>query len=201
VRLQATLLLALAAAPALALAGPAPAPASDEAVESRSVAGLESDVADAEARLAAMVARAKVDFRVERVRRYREMTPQQLADPLRGVAVDELLGYLADEKVPAEVREEAAAAIGADVARRVDPDLSDEGRGAKRPRAAFSMKLVPLLTGAKDLQGRSLAKTLLEALWPGTPAREPDVAAYDPRKKDTWWEARRAWEKHLKRER
>jgi hypothetical protein len=30
-------------------------------------------------------------------------------------------------------------------------------------------------------------------------SREPDIAAYDPRKKDTWWPARREWEKHLKR--
>ena len=97
------------------------------------------------------------------------------------------------------MRDEAALAIGADVARRVDPDLSEDGRGMKRPRAIFSNKVLPLLTDAKDLHARSLGDSILERLWPGMDSREPDVAAYDPRKKDTWWPARRGWEKQLKK--
>jgi hypothetical protein len=193
VRRSVVLLLLFAATPAAAAPDPAAPPAA------RTLGELERAVLEAEARLSQLVARARVDFRAERVRMYREMTPQQLADPLRGVTVEELLRYVADEEAPPTLREEAAAAIGIDVARRVDPDLADEGRGMKRPRASFSGKILPLLTDAKDLHARSLADGILDRLWPGMDSREPEITAYDPRKKDTWWPARRAWEKQLKR--
>ncbi len=173
-------LVALAAAPALA--GPATVrKASDR------VAVLDKALA----RLDRLIVRAKTDPRLERVRAFKELGAAQLKDDARTPRVDDLLEVVEDALAPKEIRDEAAAAIFADLALVNDGDLSLAGKKMQRPRAIFTMKVLKLLTD-NDAFTRSLAKTICEGLWPGT--RDPEILACDPRKKDTCRAARTAWE-------
>ncbi len=175
-------LVALAAAPALA--GPA--------VVRRSSARVEA-IDKAMARLDRLVVRAKTDPRLEKVRAYKELGAEQLkaAADARPLRVDDILDIVEDATAPKEIREEAAAAVFADIALVNDPDLSMQGKKLQRPRAMFTMKVLKLLTD-NDAYTRALAKTICEGLWPGT--REPEILACDPRKKDSCRAARTAWE-------
>jgi len=173
-------LVALAAAPALA--GPATVRKSSDRVYA---------IDRAVARLDRLVVRAKTDPRLERVRAFKELGADALKGDARAVRVGDLLEIVEDQEAPKEIREEAAAAIFADLALVNDPDLSLAGKKLQRPRAIFTMKVLKLLTD-NDAFTRSLAKTICEGLWPGT--REPEILACDPRKKDSCRAARTAWE-------
>lgn len=153
-------------------------------------------IRDALAKLDQLVADAKKDPRLVRIRAYRAFTPDQLADVSRGIDAEELLGIVRDEAAPAEIREEAAAALTWDSALRNDPALDLQGRGMKRARALFTMKVLPLLTD-KDLLSRSLGKAICEGLWPGV--REEDVPQCDPRKKESCRTTRTAWERYIRK--
>jgi hypothetical protein len=158
---------------------------------------LAAKQAAAEQRLAALLDEARTDPNVAKIKAYLAYSKAQFQDVKR-VHADDLLDIVTEEKgekIPAEVREQAALAIVADDAKRNDPDLSVEGRKLSRsPRAAFSLKVVKLLSNA-DLNTRALANTILLGLWPGY--TDPDIKNYDPRRKETWGKAREAWTRML----
>jgi hypothetical protein len=65
-----------------------------------------------------------------------------------------------------------------------------EGRKAARPRVKFSLKVVRFLSD-NDQVTRALASKILMNMWPG--ARDKDITGFDPRKRETWGNARAAW--------
>ncbi len=194
-------LLLLAVAAASAIGGPAAPSPPKPAIAT--VADLDREVAKAEDAIARLLQKAQDTIEHERVVRYRAYTATQLGDAsLERVRVggdDGLLSIVADDQVPPEVRTEAVIAITSETAQRNDTDLSIEGKGLKRPRAAFSVKIVTMLGEKDNLLTRSLAQRLLDALWPGAGAREADITKYNPRESGTWADARAAWMKWLRK--
>ena len=183
-------LLALAVLPAFAAGSAGPQPSVP-----RSVASMRFALRSAEERLTALVNDSKVTPELRKINVYKGYNAQQLADAKKDVNVRALLKIATDEDVDSQVREEAANAIVADNALRFDGDLTKtEGRRLERPRAAFSVKVVPLLSNV-DTMTRGLAKRILEGLWPE--AKDPAIRDYDPRKKETWGKAREEWGKFL----
>jgi len=192
-------LVVLLAAPALATLALAGSGAGSAAPSPRSAAGRRAALDDALAQLELLSKKARVPTTLARIRAYRGMSPDQLADSKRGVDLDELLAILKRDDVPAEIRDEAANAIIWDQAQRSDPALDMGGRGLKRPRAAFTQRVLPLLTDANDLVGRGLAKRVCEGLWPSASGKDPALRDCDPRKKLSCQSARAAWEALLRR--
>lgn len=174
-----------------AFAGPGSAP------PPRSAAGRRIAIEDALAQLDALSKKARVPPALARVRAYRAMTPDQLADPKRGVDLEEILAIVKREDVPAEIRDEAANTITWDQALRSDPTLDMGGKGLRRARAAFTLKVLSLLTDANDLTGRGLAMRICQGLWPN--AKDPAFSAFDARKRQSCAAARASWESILKR--
>lgn len=118
------------------------------------------------------------DPRLERVRRYKALTAEELRGGGARVRVADLLAIVADTSATREVREEAAAAIHADLALVNDPDLSLAGKGNDRPRSRFTLRVLPLVE-ADDGVTRSLALSICEGLWPGlrAPGGVPGLVA------------------------
>ena len=185
------LALVLAALPAAAGPGGAPRPLP------RTANGLRLRIAEEEARLAGILAEARTDPDQKRVDEYLRYSAAQMADSGKAVTLEVLFEIVSDAERSPQVREAAAEAIFCLKAIQNDPDLGLSGKGVRRPRAAFSMKVARMLTDDDDLHGRSLAKKILENLWPGI--SDADAVRYDPRKKPTWREGRLAWEKSLRR--
>jgi hypothetical protein len=201
--------LALAVVLALAASGAA-GPAVPGAVAPTAVAPVKRRSADRREAINkiekdwnALFADAKLDAAAALIRTYRGYTTDQLAAPAsRDVHVQELLKVVEDESVKLEFREMAANAIIWDVAQKHDPELdTGANKGLRRPRAAFSRKVLPLLTdkseGVRGEFTRGLAKLILEGLWPGV--RDPDITTCRPANLPSCRVARTAWEKVLQR--
>ena len=182
-------LLLLAAVPAFAGPGTVSAPVSPS-VPPRSAAEMRFKLKTADERLEKLVADANVPPELKEIRTYKAYSSVQLQDPKKLIKVRTLLAFVSDETLDAQIREEAAAALVADRPMKFDCDLALDGRRAARPIAAFSIDVVRLLSD-NDLFTRSLAKRILEGLWPS--GRDPRIKDYDPRKKDTWGQARAAY--------
>jgi hypothetical protein len=161
-----------------------------------SARALRASLAELDGRVTALLAKARTNPDLERVATYAGYGPAQLGDPKRGVSATDLLEVLENPAAVPQARENAAEALVALKALTNDPDLSTEGKGVRRTRAAFSMKLTRVLTEG-DLLARSLANRVLQGFWPGMP--DPDAIAYDARRKNTWREGRQAWEKFLRK--
>ena len=189
-------LLALSVAPVFAAPGsssPAPPPSIP-----RSITEIRFKLKVAEEKLTALLEAANVDAALKDVRTYKAYKAEQLQVPKKLVTVDRLLQIVTNEKdVAAETREEAAVAIFGERPLLFDPDLgTSEARRRDQARAKFSLKVVKLLSHP-DLFTRSLAKRILDGLWPS--ASDPAIHGYDARKKESWGTARAAWLEFLTR--
>jgi hypothetical protein len=183
---------ALVVLPALA-ASAAPTP---PAPSPRGAKALTAALRDAEARLGRLVALAKVDPRIDEIRAYLAYGNMEWAATKRPVTVERLLAIATDPAAPPEIREQAAAALGSTNAKQSDPDLSTDGKGARRPRAAFSLKVANFLV-ADEVMSRGLASKILFALWPG--ANDAAMFQYDARREKTWKPARKSWQDYLRK--
>jgi hypothetical protein len=190
--------LAVAATAAAAPPAGAPPPAAPVGPP-RTLGTLRTATVRAEERLLSLIADATMDQGLRRVRLYAGYTDLQLADPRRigtgAPAIGDLLEVAMDEGKSVEVREEAVLALISDRATSLDPEFSTDGRKAARPRAKFSSKVLRYLNAPGDLVARSTAHRILVALWPQ--ARDKEIKDYDPRKKETWGNARAAWTRFL----
>jgi hypothetical protein len=167
-------------------------------VSPRRLADRHAAVSVVERRLEDLAREAALPAALARVRTYARYTQDQLADKDRGVDVEQVLAVVKDESLPLEVREEAANALITDVAKTYDPDLGTLGRGIRRPRAAFSRKVLALLVD-KEAPTRQFAKTIIEGLWRGEAPRDPEIIMCKPRDRNTCTAARTAWERFLQR--
>lgn len=194
-----SVLAGLALAGAAVAAPPSGAPAAAPApLRPRTLAGLRAAAVREEERLLALVTDAAMDSSLRRVRTFAAYPEAVLSTARReatgGVTVLELFEIASDERVPPEVREEAVGALLAERVLKLDPELSEEGRKSARPRARFSLRVVKALSDP-DLVTRSLANKVLLGLWPL--AHEAEIKAFDPRKRETWGNARAAWTRYL----
>jgi hypothetical protein len=191
--------LAAAVAVCLAASPSSSAPPDEPALpRAHGVRALDLSIKRTQARLATLVGLASQSPEAILVRTYRNYPEEALKDTRkREVRAENLVkNVIANDKVPEEVRGEAAKALAAEPAVAADPDLALDGRGRSRPRARLSLLLTPLLERRDDKVGRVIAKDLLMALWPQH--ADPDIARYDPDVRATWSEARRRWERFLK---
>ena len=181
----------------LALAAPAASQgASQIPPVPRGGAAIRGAIRAAEGRLDALLALARVDARLELVHAYLGYTPEQWKETRRPVTAEKILDIITDKTASTECREMAAAALASDTAKRQDPDLAVDGKGLRRARAQFSMKVVKNLDD-DDVTTRGLSERVLEALWPQ--ANEAAIIQYHPRKEKTWKPAIRAWQEHLRK--
>jgi hypothetical protein len=196
-----TVLVALLAFGAAWAAGPAPVvPAAPAPVKRRSVDRREA-INRVEKDCGALLAAAKLDAAAALVGMYKSYTPDQLSSPaFRDVDIDKLLKVVEDESVKNEFREMAANAIIWDKAQRHDSQLDTvTNKGIKRPRAAFSRRVLPLLTDKSEFT-RALALIILQgplSLWPGV--RDPDITTATARNIASCRQARAAFDKVLQK--
>jgi hypothetical protein len=202
-----------ALAPAVALALLAVGSRASSAPPPEGVPGvqaLDRRIHDARTRLEGLVELARMEQERLIVRIYRRYGPTDLAkepkspkDPKpREVGVYDLLEkVIANPKAPKDIRSEAVAAIGENEdAMTFDPELSKEGKGARRPRAKFSLRLAKLLTERDDPVVRELSNRLLFALNPDiVKSMDEDIMRYSAENERTWQDARKRWEKLLQK--
>jgi hypothetical protein len=172
------------------------APPEEGARPPRGVRGLEIAIKATEARLQTLIGLADEKQEALYVRWYRNQTAEDFKEPKREVRVDDHLWkkVVLEKGVPEETKKAAADAIIA--AADLDPDLSKEGRGPRRKRVEFLLKVARELDH-DDLVVRVLASKILGELWPN--ATDPDILQYDPDSKRTWGVAQRRWEQTLRR--
>lgn len=191
-------LLSLSALTALALAGvalAAPPPGDPLAAPGpapKSAAGRALKIDAAQRRLDALVGNAKKDRTELLVDVYSSYSEMQLSDPKRGVTVEMLLDVVKNDSAASDVRQRAADAICAPRVVTSDPALSIDGKGLKRKRAEFSVKVNKLLLD-NDPFVRQLAKKILEGLWGGWASRVKEIRACDPKDRNSCVEANKAY--------
>jgi hypothetical protein len=186
-------LLVLAAGPALA--GPASAPA--PAPPRTNPWALAAAQQRAERRLQDLVAAAKEDPRVPRIRRYLTWSKDEFANPRRDPTAKLLVAWMTDDTAPTEVRTAARDALMAAAPHTLDPDLSVDGSRGRR--APFSLQnLVPLLVAKGDKgtddAGRGYVAEVLDNLWHHSTKA---IQQYDPKKEATWRPAYDDYRKYL----
>jgi hypothetical protein len=183
----------------LAVAGvavAAPTPGVGPAVPPRSAAGRLQAIDYAQARLDTLVVASKRDRADLTIDVFNHYTPEQLEDPKRGITIDLLFEIVKNDAIAKEVRQRAVEAIVAGRVQTKDPALSIDGRGLKRKRAEFCVKVNKLLVD-NELMSRVFAKQILESLWPGQQIRK-EIKACEPRDKGSCQDANKMWDRILK---
>jgi hypothetical protein len=166
-----------------------------------SVADLEKALDALRTRLEQLLKLAEKDKRLRRLETYVAYGPADFAEKRRDVEAGDLVEWLADADAPDELRQKAFDALTGQDAMRFDPDLKqDEGRGARKPRAAFATAKVIKLYLDRDAKTRELAHRLMQAWFPGH-KMDPDILTYDPvgGNRANWQKAYNHWKKVLGR--
>jgi hypothetical protein len=176
------------AAAAAAAPGPSKGPSS--------LLGRRERVEAAQARLDSLLARARIPVELDRIRLYRSYTPEQLEQKSKSPDAEELLKIAKNGELAQPVREEAAEALLWDSALRNDPELDSSGKGMARPRAKFTLKVLPMLSDA-DVTTRELGRRLCLGFWPG--ARDRDMENCVAGDKASCQAARMAWTRYIAR--
>lgn len=129
-------------------------------------------------RLQALLELASRDPNYRLIEIYRGYSWADFANARRQVKAKDLVELIADEDLPADLRQAAAKELSSKDARQRDPDLVAR-RGQREPRKHFFRQHVTKLLYDKDLLARQISHALLIAYFPDN-RNDPPVVTYDP---------------------